>query len=302
MTYEIQEFPPLSWSVSRMRMLQECPRKYFYNYYAYHNGWLRDADRESKLIYRLKKLQSIDSLFGQFFHENVKDTVRCGKTEIFVPDRFRRKLNRTIKTAYLESKNSMDDWVTHPGWYCMISEVYYEGDIPQGKKNSIIDRVNVTSGNVSNCKSFRELTEEEVEIFELDELKSFEINGLTAYVKIDALYRLANKVIIVDWKTGRESLKDVDQLILYTWYAHKILGLKLTDIEARLEYISQNKLEVYNFGEEELELVDRRLVLDSKRINHYLIDSDKNQPLPKEKFYQVKCGTVCKYCNFREAC
>ena len=303
MAYEIKEFPPLSWSFSRMKMLQECPRRYFFNYYAYHNGWLQDADEESKQIYRLKNLQPIDAYFGQTFHGTIKGVTQNRKKEYISPDAFRRLINRTIKSAYQESLNSMDEWLIHPKWFVMMSEVYYEGDIPQEKKDTIIDKVNVVSKNVFASQSFKELTEnDDVEIIELDELKSFEVKGITAYVKIDAFYRVGNKFVIADWKTGRESLKDVDQLILYAWYAHRVLGIRLEDIEARLEYIGQEKAEVYNFGEDILELVERRLKNDLKLINKYLINPDTNQPLPKESFFQAKGSLFCKYCNFREAC
>lgn len=303
MAYEIKEFPQLSWSFSRMKMLQECPRRYFYNYYAYHNGWLREASEESKQIYRLKNLQPVDAYFGQTFHSTVKDVVKKKNTELLLPGKFRRLINCSIKKAYLESKNSKDDWIVHPKWYAMLNEVYYEGDITQEKKDTIIDKVNVVSRNVFASQSFKELTEnDDVEIIELDELKSFAINGITAYVKIDALYRLGNKVIIVDWKTGHDSLKDVDQLILYVWYANRVLGIRLQDIEARLEYIGHEKADVYHFEEDILELVERRLEKDLKLMNKYLINPVTNQPRPKESFFQAKGSLLCKYCNFREAC
>lgn len=303
MAYEYREFPPLSWSFSRMKMLQECPREYFYNYYSYHNGWLRDADGESKQIYKLKNLQPIDALFGQSFHATVKDAVKGRKKESLVYDKFRRIINRAIRTAYQESLNSKEDWCLHPKWYCMISEVYYEGDIPQDKKDSIVQKININSNNIFTSQSFKELTENDVEIIELDELKSFEVNGITAFVKLDAFYKLGNKYIITDWKTSaRESLKDIDQLILYVWYAHRVLGIRLQDIEARLEYIQQNKVEVYNFGDNEIDIIDRRLENDLKLIRKYLIDFEANQPLPKEKFFQAKGSSLCKFCNFREAC
>jgi len=303
MAYEIKEFPPLSWSFSRMRMLQECPRKYFYNYYGYHNGWLADADEESKQIYRLKNLQAIDAFFGQIFHDTVKDVVRNNKKELMVSDSFRRLMNRTIKLAYQESRSSLDDWLAHPKWYCMIKEVYYDGDILQEKKDAIAQKINITSHNLFSNKSFKELTENNVEIIELDELKSFEYNGITAYLKIDALYRSGTKYVLADWKTSAyDSVKDIDQLILYTWYANKVLGIELEDIEARLEYVQQDKVETYTFGEKELELIDKRLAIDIKLINKYLVNPDTNEPLPIKDFHQVKGSPLCKWCNFKELC
>ncbi|SDH44526.1 PD-(D/E)XK nuclease family protein [Desulfosporosinus hippei] len=304
MAYEIKEFPQLSWSFSRMKMLQECPRKYYYNYYGYHNGWLREAGEESKHIYRLKNLQPIDAFFGQKFHEAVTGIVKERKKELLEPDKFRRSINRMIKEAYHESKTLLEDWRIHPKWYAMISEVYYEGDITQEKKDSIIKKINITSENIFLSKSFKELTENDVEIIELDELKSFEINGLTAYLKIDALYRVGEKYVLVDWKTSArdDSLTDVDQLILYSWYANNVLGIRLEDLEARLEFVQLEKMEKYQFSNSDLSLIDRRIDKDLKQIQSFLLDPEINQPLPKEKFFQTKGSSLCKYCNFREIC
>lgn len=306
MAYELKEFPPLSWSFSRMKVLKSCPRRYFYQYYGYHRGWLEDSSKESRMIYMLKNLQGIDAYFGKVFHETVKEVVKNGEKELFVADVFRRKVNRTIKTAYQESLCSLDVFRTHPKWYTMMSEVYYGGDILQEKKDSITQKINITSENVFSSKSFLELTGKiDVEILELDELKSFEVNGLIGYLKIDALYRICNnnKHVLVDWKTSANDsdIQDVEQLLLYSWFSNKVLGIKLDDIEARLEYIGLNKVETYQFNEKEIGIIDKRLESDFELIKAYLLDPTINQPFPKEKFLQTK-GNLCKFCNFREVC
>lgn len=304
MSYEVMEFPPKSWSFSRMNLLKGgCELKYFFQYYGYHPGWLANADLESKQIYQLKNLQSIDGFFGQTFHAAVKDVVKNRKKELLEPNSFRKSINRTIKAAYNESKNSLEDWREHPKWYCMFKEIYYQGDIPQEKKDAIAHKINITSRNVFASKSFLELTEKKDEIIELDELKSFTYKGITAYLKIDALYRIGNKYVIVDWKTSmNESIKDIEQLLFYTWYCKLILGIKLEDIEARLEYVQQDKVEIYQFDEQMLSMIERRLDSDLLLLNKYLINTEINQPLPKERFFKAKGSALCGYCNFKEVC
>lgn len=38
--FEIKKFPEFSWSFSRHKTLMDCSRKYGYEYYVAHNGWL----------------------------------------------------------------------------------------------------------------------------------------------------------------------------------------------------------------------------------------------------------------------
>ena len=53
MTFEIRPYPEFSWSISRQRKLDQCPRGYFYTYYLGWNGWLDDAPTEARVAYRL---------------------------------------------------------------------------------------------------------------------------------------------------------------------------------------------------------------------------------------------------------
>ncbi len=62
-----------SWSASRDRLFRSCPRAYYYNYYAYWNGWSYKADAKTKLIYRLKKLQSTALWAGSIVHDVIQD-------------------------------------------------------------------------------------------------------------------------------------------------------------------------------------------------------------------------------------
>jgi len=48
--YEYREFPEFSWSPSRQRQLDDCPRAYFYRYYVSWNGWLDDAAAEGRAV------------------------------------------------------------------------------------------------------------------------------------------------------------------------------------------------------------------------------------------------------------
>lgn len=62
-----------SWSASRDRLFRSCHRAYYYNYYGYWNGWDYKADPKTKLIYKLKKLQSTTLWAGSTVHDILQD-------------------------------------------------------------------------------------------------------------------------------------------------------------------------------------------------------------------------------------
>ena len=64
MRFEVKPYPELSWSISRQRKLDRCPRAFYCSYYLAWNGWLDDAPAESRMAYRLNKLTSLDALLG----------------------------------------------------------------------------------------------------------------------------------------------------------------------------------------------------------------------------------------------
>ncbi|KPV58165.1 hypothetical protein QJ48_18160 [Paenibacillus sp. A3] len=69
MPFEKKTYPDWSWSLSRHNVFEECQRKYFYNYYASHNGWLKESPIENQVVYRLKQITNLYLIFGESVHE-----------------------------------------------------------------------------------------------------------------------------------------------------------------------------------------------------------------------------------------
>ena len=61
-----------SWSISRDRVFQTCPRQYYFNYYAYWGGWGQNAPERTKQIYLLKNLKNRHLWRGDHVHQCIK--------------------------------------------------------------------------------------------------------------------------------------------------------------------------------------------------------------------------------------
>jgi hypothetical protein len=72
--------PPLenqfSWSRSRDETFLDCPRQYYYEYYASWNGWLGDAPGRTRTIYILKQLKSRQMWAGEAVHHCIERTLQ----------------------------------------------------------------------------------------------------------------------------------------------------------------------------------------------------------------------------------
>ena len=58
-TYQERKYPEKSWSISKMKTLENCERDYYYTYYGSHNGWIYSSTDEQKMAWRLKKLTNL---------------------------------------------------------------------------------------------------------------------------------------------------------------------------------------------------------------------------------------------------
>jgi|GEM_PF-2784711 hypothetical protein len=47
-----------SWSKTRDEIFKICPRQYWFAYYVFGNGWLKDAPERTRKIYVLKNLNN----------------------------------------------------------------------------------------------------------------------------------------------------------------------------------------------------------------------------------------------------
>ena len=86
MTFEIKPYPEFSWSISRQRKLDQCPRGYFYTYYLGWNGWMDDAPTETRVAYRLGKLTSLDALLGQQIDVRARELEAAARAGAVLPE------------------------------------------------------------------------------------------------------------------------------------------------------------------------------------------------------------------------
>jgi hypothetical protein len=305
MIYEHKRHPELSWSFSRIKLLKECEKKYYMNYYGSYDGWCNNSSEDVRRLYRLKCLQPMNALFGEIFHRTVQYTINNYDSENISPDIFYKKLHEILATKYRESKNCIDKWMTYPKKYTMISELYYETDLTKEQGNRIRKKIEVCSNNIFKSRSFQEIINNDIKLKEMEELQHFMFNGIKVYVKLDTLFQVNqySKWIIVDWKTSsRPLLEDEEQMLFYAYYVSKIHHVEPEKIESRLEYIFQDSSKVYTFSKRDFELVEAKLNNDLKVMKAYLIDEEENIPKLEVDFQQNKSRMKCSHCNYREVC
>ncbi|RWZ58810.1 Dna2/Cas4 domain-containing protein [Halobacillus fulvus] len=308
--FEIKPFPELSWSLSRHKTLLTCARQYAYDYYVSHNGWLEQADSLARQTYRLKKITNLEMHFGSVVHDLIYQIIqdvlhnRSVPDEQTIIDEIRHHLNR----GFIESTKKEHLWRNRPKHYTMLHEIYYSqtNTLSESKVKKITDRLQTTVKNFFASRSFAEvLRKEDMKFIDSEKFRFMKANGVKVYIVMDLVYQdlARNKWVIVDWKTGKKSEEDRNQLALYALYLQQKYSIdSIDDIIIRNEYLLEGSFIEHQLTEQDLINVQHLYKISIEQMKGYLEDESKNQPLPLEHFPMQNDPRVCSRCNYQELC
>ncbi|WP_079477764.1 PD-(D/E)XK nuclease family protein [Halobacillus salinus] len=308
--FEVKPYPELSWSLSRHKTMLTCLRKYAYDYYTSHNGWLSSADTLAQQAYRLKKITNLEMHFGSVVHDLIYQVIqrvlrgREIPTEESLVDEIRHHLNR----GFVESTRKEHLWRNRPKHYTMLHEIYYSqtNSLPEDKVQKITNRLNTTVKNFFASTSFADvLNQQDMQFIDSEKFRFMKTGGVKVFIVMDLVYKdlNQNKWVIVDWKTGKKSEEDRNQLALYALYLQQKYKIEsIEDIVIRNEYLLEGESLEHKLTEQDLINVQHLYQISIERMKEYLNDTSKNEPLPLEQFPLQEDPRVCSRCNYQELC
>ena len=306
--FEVKEFPEFSWSFSRHKTLMTCARKYGYDYYAGHNGWLYDADESVKHAYRLKKLKNVPIAFGQIVHELAERALRTFlehgyvMTEGELVGEARNMLNQ----AYIDSRDRKKQWTQKPARFHMLYDMYYEGELNRMEAEEYRRRLSIVFKHFLASGSFRDITDrpQTMQFQQAEEFRFMTVDGVKIFVVMDLLYRdlESNKWVIVDWKTGKEAEDDRSQLALYAYYLMQKYGAQVEEIEIRNEYVLTGVQKSYTLRDADISLMLEKMKQSVHMMRRYQLDILSNEPAELEDFPRTAYEQRCETCNYKEIC
>lgn len=307
--YERRKYPEKSWSISKMKTLNSCEREYYYTYYGSHNGWIFTSSEEQKIAWRLKKLTNLWMCFGEAVHKQIRGIInlcKVDKSKIMNASRFNEVTLNQLRTIIKESINKYitNEWNEYPRGV-MLQEYYYGNKISKSVGEELKEKLIQCSNNFYVSITFEDILKDEVVILENDEevFSSFEYNNLKIYSKLDLLYKdLDGYYVIVDWKKGKDSMDDKEQLLVYAWYVMQKYSVHHSKIKGRVEYLLDGYFEEILFKNEDIEYIKSKVENDLKIINYYLEDINLNKPKEKLVFEKTLKKYKCENCKFRLLC
>jgi len=291
--YTVRRFsftPTLGWSLSRYDLFRSCKREYFYNYYAKYD----DTHPRSE-IDALKKMTSIPLEIGNIVHEVIETLLRrLKKTD--------EEINEKRFFDYAQRKTKE---------YCrakVFSEIYYK-EIKKVETDEIYGKVEICLKNFMESDRYDWLITEAVQnkenwIIEPGGYGEARIDEMKAYCKVDFLFPVNEKIIIMDWKTGKKDpQKHRKQLKGYSAWASYHFSKDPTDVIPIIAYMrpKYSEIEVV-YNEFDLEEFATQVKKETEEMYSFCSNVEENIPKDKEKFIKTHNRAYCDYCNFRVLC
>ena len=297
-------YPGWSWSPSRHQLFQECRRKYYYHYYASHNGWYAEATPFARQAYRLKQMTNLYLVFGDAVHKMAEEAVKLYHNygRVMDTEEIVRRVRALLNQAYKDSRD-IEAWKQQPKQRMMLQDMYYVGGLSDSVTDTIKRRIPILADRLISSESMQHYMHADgCHLVELEQLNTIDLGDTMIYVKLDFMYRQAGRYIIVDWKTGQEDERNDTQLRLYGWYVHENYGVPYEQIDIRTEYLLSGQCKVDEVTEDEMEHLVAYVEASIAGMRSYLDDPTLNAPKAMEEFEVTDDERKCRRCAFREMC
>ena len=293
-----------SWSISRDRIFQTCPRQYYFNYYGYWGGWETNAPQRVKQIYVLKQLKNRHMWAGAKVHDCIKHSLTNLQRGISVLD-VNQIIDITLKQMREEFRSSREKrYHTHPKT-CALFEHEYDVPISDADWRSTAVNMEQCLRNFYSSETFDMLKELPRQMWlEVEDFSSFNLNNTKIWAVLDCSYRTEDGgITIIDWKTGRSMSEDVTmQLSCYAMYAMNKWGVAPENVKL-IEYnLLANQSAEFAIGTSEIENTKSYISGSIADMQSLLIDVGENVPKDEETFRRVEDERIRADCSFGKVC
>ncbi len=296
-----------SWSASRAGTFNGCKRQYFYHYYGAWDGWNSNADPFRRECYILKNMTSLPMFIGSVVHDviqlQLEDFKALGNMIVYknpTVDHLQKRAQKMLTTGFNQSRGTA--WKDNPKKNVHFAEHYHGKDINAGQRAEFKEKAFTCLANF--CDLFPKLfpSHDEIEFLELEDFQSFKLNtGEKVAVKLDAGIKINNRILLLDWKSGKRNDAIEDQMSVYAMYAMKKFGFKIQEIKCMPVYLAETPCKTVE------------MTINMRHINKVLnkIREDSSNMLPlhpagleldQTKFPVTSEKWRCDWCNFASIC
>lgn len=281
----------LKWSHSKRNALEQCSKRYYYNYYGSNSKTAKEEPLKEKLAV-LKKRTNRHITAGLVLHNLIKETINKLQQGEEV------SLEELLKLAKKRYRNQIGYFQR---WRKKSIEVYYgieNADELIAETEAKLLRAIANLIQSSTFEVFRLFFSQTQSIVE----KSLSIkeNNLKLGGKLDFAYTEGDRLAIVDWKLGGNvGSSDTLQLISYAFLASEKLGYAPEKIDLHQAHLASNFISSFEIGKTEVFRAKNLILQDLEMMNQV---HDYGQRGVSLAFPPCGKPRICQLCPFQEVC
>jgi CRISPR/Cas system-associated exonuclease Cas4 (RecB family) len=299
---------PFSWSASRHDTFASCRRRYYYSYY---------ASLDDPEIYRLKKLSALPLWAGSVVHDTIEAFLRAN-------DRLPSREDQEALIRSVVHSGMVNDWrasetgpppaavsaepnpdADRPRLPFRLFEHEYEIPVEQEDKRLAVNIVMRSLKHFFKSETLARALEVGRERFlALEDLVSFHAGEVEVFLRRDLAYRDHDgRVVIVDWKTGRnEGRFNEVQVAGYALYATEQGWVAEPEqISTELSYLVIPKTVRRSVNRKAIENARSFILKSAGTMKSLLLDPVQNLAR-LEDFPMIDRPSLCRRCSFRRLC
>lgn len=274
-----------TWSKSQVNALKECGRKAVLS--AKDQSVFPDGDR-------LKKIKNRFLWTGSLVHEVVGDTCKILRQGEPAPgiEAVIAKTRERMRDEFKKSKEGADS----PS---RLFEHEYNTSVNPDAWKKQWNGVELSLRWFFNSKWMARLKTLSPENWKtVDEVLSFDVDGIKAYVKIDCALEVDGRFILIDWKTSALKPGDAAALSVAALYAHETWGAEPDAIDAFVVSLLDGKSEKATIDEDALMETFMKIQEEAGWVEEQKVTLGADIemiPLPSNL-------ETCRRCNFQRLC
>ena len=301
-----------AWSQSRFNAFKVCKRRHYYKTYLMWGGWERYADPREKLSYRLSKMTNLHMASGNIVHLRIKQALqdaRQGITTIADP----AYLESCANELYAAWRNAeAQRWTTSPKKFPPFFELYYTQENHEKALEQSAQQIQLTLQTFLNSSFYEDLLFEEPKRWlaldeDINSAPDYLVKDIKVWVIPDFIRQTAaGRYEIWDWKTGKPSSNDHQQLLAYAGYVQARWQVPAEQIDLYTYYLNPDKtaepIRKFECNQDAIDFRHQKIVEDSQQLQSVLKDPAHNTPLPEHEIPKTRSQEQCNRCHFKEVC
>jgi hypothetical protein len=298
MSGPVNEF---SWSRSRDTAFQECRRRYYFQYYGSWGGWDVEGDPLTRRLYVLKQLGTRQMWAGRLVHEAIERALLALRDGFALSEA--SLVEHTVWQMRAEWKGSRRGaYRAHPKCPGLF-EHEYAVPVRDGEWRALRDHVIRCLRNFHRLPLLSDIKQTPTDRWILiEDIGSFAFEGTTVFAAPDfAYWNRADRLQLIDWKTGGGGEDASLQLAGYALYARELLGVDLPRVDLLEVNLREGRATSHPWDAASRERVQEHIRLSVRGMRAYLRDGALNLA-EEDDFEKTEDLRLCRWCNFRAVC